>query len=180
MKIYVASSWRNQYQNLIVELLRSERHEVYDFKNPGEGKRWFSWSEIDEDWKHWSNPEYREALKHPIAQAGFDSDYNAMCEADACVLVLPCGKSAHTEAGVMAGTGKPVIVFMPEEQEPELMYKCFTAICTHAKELTDIVHALGKERRNASLTNGSYSFMQFEGGSVSALTLDGIGNETQK
>jgi len=34
MKIYVASSWRNEKQSLAVTYLRGSGHEVYDFKNP--------------------------------------------------------------------------------------------------------------------------------------------------
>lgn len=33
-KIYVASSWRNVFQQDVVDILRDLGHEVYDFKNP--------------------------------------------------------------------------------------------------------------------------------------------------
>lgn len=33
--------------------------------------------------------------------------------ADTCVLALPCGRSAHLEAGWMSGAGKKLIVYMP-------------------------------------------------------------------
>ena len=33
-KIYVASSWRNVFQQDVVNILRDLGHEVYDFKNP--------------------------------------------------------------------------------------------------------------------------------------------------
>ena len=39
------------------------------------------------------------------------------------VLVLPCGRSAHTEAGWFAGKGLKTIVYMPEKHDQELMYK---------------------------------------------------------
>ena len=63
----------------------------------------FSWSSIDPNWKNWSTQQYQEALNHPIAQKGFDLDFNAMKWADVCVMVLPCGRSANTEAGWMKG-----------------------------------------------------------------------------
>ena len=49
-----------------------------------------------------------------------------MLAADGCVIVLPCGKSAHLEVGWMAGAGKQTIVYVPkgEQTEPELMYLC--------------------------------------------------------
>jgi hypothetical protein len=58
-----------------------------------------------------------------------------MTSCDTCVLVLPCGRSAHTEAGWFAGRGKKVIVYLPERQEPELMYKLFSAIACTEEEL---------------------------------------------
>ena len=76
----------------------------------------------------WTFEEYAEGLKHPLAEQQFNADIFAMEWADTCVLVLPCGRSAHTEAGWMAGAGKRVIVYIPEMQEPELMYKLFTTV----------------------------------------------------
>ncbi len=123
MKIYVASSWRNGFQEqVIIELLKAG-YEVYDFKNPGPDNTAFQWSEIDPYWKEWSTSQFVEALNHPIAKKSFQSDMNALKECDLCVLVLPCGRSAHLEAGYAAGAGKGVIIYIPIREEPELMYK---------------------------------------------------------
>lgn len=138
MKIYVASSWRNDYQQLVVEVLRSMGHEVYDFRNPAEGNTGFSWSEVDKNWKNWTTEEYKQALLHPISEAGFKLDFDAMKWADTCIMVLPCGRSANTEAGWMKGAGKSVYVFQPIEQEPELMYKIFDGIIGSVHELHSI------------------------------------------
>ena len=51
------------------------------------------------------------------------------------MLVLPCGRSAHTEAGWMAGAGKRVIAYIPEMVEPELMYKLFDAVVGNLEDL---------------------------------------------
>lgn len=53
------------------------------------------------------------------------------------MLVLPCGRSAHTEAGWFAGRGKMTIVYIPEHQEPELMYKLFNKVCCTIDELIE-------------------------------------------
>ena len=135
MKIYVASSWRNNFQGSIVHSLRSEGHEVYDFRNPEPGNTGFSWSEIDADWQAWGTSKYVEGLKHPIAEDGFALDFNAMKWADACVLVLPCGRSAHTEAGWMAGQGKKTVAYIPQLVEPELMYKIFDLVTENWEEV---------------------------------------------
>jgi hypothetical protein len=132
-KIYVASSWRNPYQPDVVEFLRQLGHEVYDFRNPPSGTG-FLWSKIDPNWQNWSIAEYKEAINHPVAQAGFKSDFDAMKWADMCVLVLPAGRSAHTEAGWMKGAGKRVYVCQFDRQEPELMYKIYDGILASGED----------------------------------------------
>lgn len=138
MKIYVASSWRNPHQPRVVELLRELGHEVYDFRNPAPGNKGFAWSEIDEDWEQWTTEEYVEALKHPIAERGFNSDFDGMKWADTCVMVLPCGRSANTEAGWMKGAGKKVFVYSPVKQEPELMYKIYDDILIGEHDIMNV------------------------------------------
>jgi len=95
MNIYVASSWRNDLQPSVVQRLRLEGHEVYDFKNPRPGDNGFRWSDIDPNWTSWTPEQFCAGLQHPIAEAGFRSDMDALRACDACVLVLPCGRSAH-------------------------------------------------------------------------------------
>jgi hypothetical protein len=124
MKIYLASSWRNAYQATVLAELRAAGHEVYDFKNPEPGNTGFGWRQTI-DRPIVDAPTLLEALAHPRAKEGFGFDFSAMKWADACVLLLPCGNSAHLEAGWFSGQGKPVAVLVPELREPELMYKCF-------------------------------------------------------
>ncbi len=138
-RIYVASSWRNPLQSEVVSALSSDGHQVYDFRNPSPSRRGFSWSEIDPNWKHWSAAGYRAALDHPIAKAGFASDFNAMKWADVFVLVLPCGRSAHLELGWAAGQGKQTMILTRDGEEPELMAKMCDHICTSLDEVREIL-----------------------------------------
>jgi nucleoside 2-deoxyribosyltransferase len=135
MKIYVASSWRNEHQPAVVQALRDAGHDVYDFKNPEPGNNGFHWSEIDPDWQSWTTVAFRGALEHTVAKAGFERDMTALEGCDICVLVLPCGRSAHLELGFAAGAGKPTLIYITEPQEPELMYKMVDCICTTMEEL---------------------------------------------
>lgn len=135
MKVYVASSWRNKVQPEVVKALRDAGHQVYDFKNPAP-RSGFQWSSIDSDWKQWTFEQYRDALTHPEAEAGFKSDFDAMKWADACVLVLPCGRSAHLEAGWMKGSGKLTLIYIPEMEEPELMYKICDGVYDNIGDIT--------------------------------------------
>ena len=133
MKIYVASSWRNERQPIVVQTLRLESHEVYDFKDPEAS---FHWSEIDAHWKKWALEQFRENLAHPIAKHGFKRDFNAMKWAEAFVLVMPCGRSAHLEAGWAVGAGKPLAIYL-SDGEPELMYGMANKLVVSLKEMVD-------------------------------------------
>ena len=134
-RIYVASSWRNEHYTEVVERLREAGFYVYDFRNPPSGDPGFKWSKIDPEYMQWTVHRYRYMLTHPLAERQFKNDIKAMKSCDACVIVLPCGRSAHTEAGWFAGKGKRTIAYIPERQEPELMYKLFDGICCSIEEI---------------------------------------------
>lgn len=139
--IYLASSWRNQYQSSMLLELQNAGFEVYDFKNPKEGNTGFSWREIEPDFEIWTTEQYIKILDHPVAQGGFQLDWNAMCESEACVLLLPSGRSAHIEAGFFVGANRPLFIYIPDEKtEPELMYKMATGGVFHC--INDLLHAL--------------------------------------
>ena len=121
----------------VVAKLREAGHEVYDFRNPPSGDPGFKWGNVDHRFMEWTPEEYRDHLMHPKAVKQFKNDIEAMEACDTCVLVLPCGRSAHTEAGWFAGRGKLTIAYIPEKQEPELMYKLFNKVCCSMDELID-------------------------------------------
>ena len=112
---------------------------MYDFRNPPHGDSRFHWTDEGENAPNWTFDEYAEGLHHPLAERQFEADLMALQQADTCVLVLPCGRSAHTEAGWMAGAGKRVIVYIPEMVEPELMYKLFGEV---VGSLDDLIQSL--------------------------------------
>ena len=138
MNIYVASSWKNERQPGVVDVLRAHGHAVYDFRNPrpGADDNGFHWSEIDAGWESWTAGEYRDALEHPLAREGFLKDFRAMDYVDTCVLVLPCGRSAHLEAGWFVGVRKPLIILLDgDEVVPELMYRMARKIALDMDEV---------------------------------------------
>ena len=138
-KIYVASSWRNEFYPEVVEALRAVGHDVYDFRNPPSGDKGFKWANVNPNYMEWSPQEYREQLHCEKVERQFKNDIEAMRSCDTCVLVLPCGRSAHTEAGWFAGQGKKTIAYIPTKQEPELMYKLFDGIACTLDELIDLL-----------------------------------------
>jgi nucleoside 2-deoxyribosyltransferase len=62
-----------------------------------------------------------------------------MERADAFILVLPCGRSAHLEAGWAIGQGKPTAILLDPDHEhqvtPELMYKMADLVTYNSMEL---------------------------------------------
>lgn len=121
IKIYLASSWRNKRYEEVRKQLVTEGYEVYDFKDPVSA---FTWEQLDKDYKNWNPKTFIKALCQMIPHKAFtDYDMKALKECDVCILLLPCGRSAHLELGYAAGAGKRTIVFFDKElEEPELMY----------------------------------------------------------
>ena len=145
MKIYVASSWRNDQQQGVVQALRLMGFEVYDFRHPNGEPDGFHWGEIDLDWMSWTPEDLRKALDSDHAQHGYGLDFGAMRWADAFVGVEPFGRSASMEMGWAAGNGKFTALLMSERSEPELMTKMFDHLCVDMGELEEVLRA-AKER----------------------------------
>lgn len=147
--VYVASSWRNEHQPGVVAALREAGVDCYDFRNPTDGDHGFSWHQVtarpyDDDW---APGEIVDTLRHPIAVRGFGLDFEAMRHARACVLVMPCGRSAHIEAGYFVGAGRPLHVLLTAPTGPELMWRMAyeTGGSIHSA-LETVVAALGGGR----------------------------------
>jgi hypothetical protein len=62
-----------------------------------------------------------------------------------CVIVLPCGKSAHLEAGYAIGAGKPTVIML-ENGDPELMYKMTPYICVDIQDVVKSVNGINKSK----------------------------------
>jgi hypothetical protein len=124
-KIYIASSWRNPYYLDLLAKLQEEGHECYDFRDP-QGA--FRWSAIDSEYQqNWGPENFRKVLQHKECFRGYHRDKSALDWCDTCILLLPCGRSAHLEAGYTIGRGKRTIIYLKRDLdghfEPELMYK---------------------------------------------------------
>src|ERR1017187_7550756 len=136
--IYVASSWTNVLQQALVGCLRALKLNVYDFRNPGLNEAGFKWEDVDPNWRKWTPAEWRSGLDHDAAKRGFERDKAAMDRAECCILVLPCGRSAHLEAGYMAAQCKPVFTLALGPEGADLMVLLLgpsTHLCTTMNEL---------------------------------------------
>ncbi|MCG8400870.1 MAG: hypothetical protein MJA84_04660 [Firmicutes bacterium] len=108
MKIYVASSWRNeQLVRAFAKFLRDAGLEVDDFTDNSRGRFVFHYSEL-------GNIDELDAinfLKDERSQRAFHEDKKWIDWADALVLILPAGKSAHLEAEYAKGRGKKLVIW---------------------------------------------------------------------
>lgn len=136
-RIYLASSWRNTLQSVVLAALRDAGHEVYDFRNPAPGEHGFSWRQVLSEPPPWSAEETRAVLAHKVSEHGFGLDFAAMKWADTVVMLQPCGRSAALELGWCAGAGKRSAVLLADGQEPELMLKVADRLCTSLAELLE-------------------------------------------
>lgn len=126
-RIYVASSWRNDRYRKVLDQVRAASPGVYVYDFQFEGAA-FDWKDIDPDWDSKKDIKLNSRtitslLQHPLAIEAFKHDFNALLSSDLVILVNPCGKSAHIEAGVAFGSGIPVWILQDESARPELTYK---------------------------------------------------------
>ncbi len=61
----------------------------------------------------------------PIHRHHFEKDMEGLANADTVVMLLPCGKAAHMEAGVAFGLKKRMVL-IGEVEKPETLYLMFT------------------------------------------------------
>jgi hypothetical protein len=133
-------------QPAICAMLKAAGIDHYDFRNPA-GNTGFHWSEVMPSYEKGSNgvvefKEYKQALSHQRSQEGFRSDWDAMHRATHFILLLPCGRSAHLEAGWAVGAGKLVSIYLDDPCTPELMYLMADLITDN---IMDLLFWLGVE-----------------------------------
>lgn len=133
-KIYVASSWRNPGYGEMCNYIRSKGYEVLDWRQADHPMpRWSCADPLFQeaaDTQNWSPELARAALQHPLAKLVFERDMRLIDQADALLLLTPCGRSAHFEAGVAQGRGLPRAVFYEDGVEPELMTADMTPLAS--------------------------------------------------
>lgn len=145
-RVYISSSWKNEHHQALVALLRKHGHKVYDFRHPNGRNDRNVWEGVTSRLRLsaayqqgiLSGSDYDRMLTEEEVKNRFDDHFKAMSDADTCVLLLPCGRSSHVEAGYMAGAGKSVYVYDTSTHvTPELMYLTFDGYFHEEKDLLD-------------------------------------------
>ncbi len=109
MKIYIATSWKNEeLAKIIANLLRYDGHEVDCFCDTSTGRYCFRWTD------HVTRIEDANVfsfLSLPEARRAFEEDKKYLDWCDAVVMIYPCGNSAHLEGGYAKGCGKKLYIW---------------------------------------------------------------------
>ena len=131
MRVYVASSWRNEVYPEVVRTLREAGHDVYDFRHQSVSWEEFDWNVIDGV----KSEDLFDVLDHPVVRKRFNSDMTALQGCDAVVCVLPCGRSAHLELGYGIGTKKRTVLLWHDGDEPDIMHNAVDRIVFSIPEI---------------------------------------------
>lgn len=128
MKIYLASSWKMKNVVLdVAEILKTDGHEIDAFCDGTNGRVSFDWSELLDIMKQEGldieQVDAIEMMKHWRVKEAFEEDKKWIDWADALIMLMPCGRSSHLEAGYAAGKGKKLYIIGGfEKGEFDTMY----------------------------------------------------------
>jgi hypothetical protein len=111
MRIYIASSWKNsELAGIVAEYLRGVGHTVDCFCDQSSGRYVFHWTELVKTEAELQNYDAISFLHDARTKWAFSEDKKWLDWAEAVVLVLPAGRSAHLEAGYARGCGKNLFI----------------------------------------------------------------------
>ena len=119
MKIYIASSWKNQHAvEMITALIRSEGIEVMSFVENNYGENVDSALNRKEkkfDFEDWINS--------PAADNSFKYDTDGATKSDLVIYISPSGKDAAAEVGMAWAKGIPILGLYAKGEDFGLMRK---------------------------------------------------------
>lgn len=120
-KIFISTSWKNETQAIhLANALRDKGYEVDCFCDSSTGRFVFSYNELI----NYESMDCIEFIKTKQATKAFNEDKKYIEWCDLLIMVLPCGKSAHLEAGYAKGIGKKVFMLGSfPSGEFDVMYK---------------------------------------------------------
>lgn len=136
--IYIIGSLRNSKIPDVAAALREAGLREYS--------EWYSAGPTADEW--WQKCEeakghtYAQALEGWHAKHVFETDVYHLNRADAGLLVLPAGPSAHLEAGYLVGNKKPVVVLFDQEPARFDIMRRFTKVCYTVPDAITLLKSL--------------------------------------
>ena len=143
MKIYLASSWKNQKEVLVLaERLETEGFEVDAFCRATDKRYAFHWSELVDDEDELANYDAIEMLADPRTQRAFKEDKKWLDWSDTVIMLMPCGRSSHLEGGYAKGKDKLLYIYGEfPKGEFDVMYGLADGLYRPA-QLNDLIYEL--------------------------------------
>lgn len=151
MRIYLASSWKNEdLVQIWADELRNMGHKVDAFVDSKSGRYVFHFSEIGDP----SKLDCINFLEDSRAQKAFAEDKKWLDWCECCLLLLPAGKSAHLEAGYAKGKGKHLVIWQYNfpKGEFDVMYGFADLISSDPIEIIKYLNAnTGEQNESISI-----------------------------
>lgn len=131
MKIYIASSWKNQHGvEMLTKLLRDRNHQVVSWveNNYGENHNHVTKKFSFEEWVNSSE-----------ADQSFKFDTDGATKSDLVIYYAPSGKDACAEIGAAWGCGVPIIGLYAKGEDLGLMRKMAKVWVSRFEDILDQV-----------------------------------------
>jgi len=150
LKIYLASSWRNADAVLAVKkVLDSFGFEVDAFCNQEGGRIGFNITDLLQKAGHsLYEVDAISAIEHPAVTKefiiAFNEDKKWIDWCDCLIMLMPCGRSSHLEAGYAKGQGKLLFIYWlnePVKGEFDNMYQ-FADGMFRAEDLDKLIEVI--------------------------------------
>ena len=136
MKLYLTGSLRNPRIPQIGNRLRKAGHDVFDDYYAAGRMADTAWRRYEQGRGH----NLAQALKGYAAQHVLAFDVRHLSQAQAVILVLPCGRSGHLELGWALGQGKRGYVLLDADPgRYDVMYGLATGVFYHIVDLLNVL-----------------------------------------
>jgi len=123
MRIYIASSWKNQHAvEMLTALLRQENHEVLSFIENSHGEQ-KGHEALDEDQKPM---DFTDWIWSPRGSFSFIYDTDGATLSDLVIYISPSGSDAWAEIGAAWGKGVPIFGLWSKGEQSGLMRRMIT------------------------------------------------------
>lgn len=151
MRIYLASSWRNEIPiKIYLEFFRKQKgFEVDCFCDQEGGRTGFNIAKcLEKSGHNIYKVDAITALDHPAVseqfKIAFNEDKKWLDWCECLIMMMPCGKSAHLEAGYVKGQGKLLFIYWMNDLvkgEFDNMYQFADGLFRH-DELHKLIEAI--------------------------------------
>lgn len=142
MKIYIASSWKNQHAvEMLTSFLRLSGHEVLSFVENNHGEN----PNSSENERKYDKPvPFDEWVASEDGARSFAYDTGGAASADLTIYVGPSGTDAWAEVGIAFANGRTILGLWAKGEQAGLMRKMVTAWFNNYKDLLKFVSELSQ------------------------------------